>query len=748
MFQRIKNYFSREYSRTLTKNSKDKRISLSSVAGRLLIIFFLAMFIFTFVSRAAASFTVAKVSVSSPERNRLLYSISGIGEIIPSNEELLHVESGYRIDDVYVSVGEKVNKDTVLFCYNMKDLKDKYDTIENDIEKIKLQISMEKLRQQSTEGVSIKPYLMSIEHAEENLEVAKKKLAEAKRDYEDSMHKAEKKEDEIWQKEHESRQKQYNKALREYESLVFRQEKQLKQSARAIDDAKAKLLQANDKNNEINPLIDNYIEALNSKDKGLIYFAEKVIFESFYGEADSYEQHKDAVFNMALSAQQDGYYLWYLKNSFLRYEEQLYTTLNSLENAKNSRDQSDESKQSYEYLKERYLQAWQDFSLVIGEYEKQINLIESDLDVKSGELKKLRRDDKKLKEYLEALALALEKKADIKDSRKKLYDFVMGDKAKLINEEVDIATQALTRAEEDYELLKKEYDLEREDLQLEITELKDAVVSMENETYDSLAGLESKEQAVKAAEEAVRLAEQTVETNKLQYEITNNQNSNEITTQTAELNLQSYYMDIHKKEKEGEEVSKLIESSGEMLSPYEGVITHIGLEAGRSTTGEEIIKVGTGNYVFKGAFTRDENISIELGGGVDISLAGNARAIESEIGKVSINTDGMTEFISSLPQVGDYYLGKKAEFKISTESEQFNQCIPIQALREDNYGYYVLVIGEQEDILGMQIIAERRNVNLLAKGTSVAAVEGLIGKSQIITDSNKYINAGDRVRIE
>lgn len=191
-----------------------------------------------------------------------------------------------------------------------------------------------------------------------------------------------------------------------------------------------------------------------------------------------------------------------------------------------------------------------------------------------------------------------------------------------------------------------------------------------------------------------------------------------------------------------------MELSGQVLSPYEGVVTHIDLVAGRTTTGEELIKIGTGNYVFKGAYDSKSTIRIDLGDNVNVTLAGKRNSIDSEIGKISINKEGMTEFISSLPQGGDYYLGEKAEFKITTETEQYNQCIPIQALREDNYGYYVLVIDEQEDILGTQLIAVRRNVNLLAKGTSIVAVEGLIGKSQVITDSNKYINPGDRVRVE
>ncbi|NLO09141.1 MAG: hypothetical protein GX129_04640 [Clostridiales bacterium] len=748
MLQKIRNYFIKEHSKTISRSGKDKKVTLSSMAGRLLLIFFLAMLIFTFVSRAAASFTVAKVSVSSPKRDRLYYSISGIGEIIPINEERIRVEQGYRIENVYVSVGDKVSKDRALFSYDMKVLQDKYDILQNDIEKINILISIEKLRLEPTESKSSKPNLLSLKQAEENLEIAKTNLAEAEKEYERSISSSEDKENESWQEEYESRQKKYNTFLNSYESLVFQQEKQLKLSERSVQDAKDTLFKSNEKYSEINPLIDSYFEAVKSKEEVAVYRAGEAIFEAFYGGIDPYEKHRDAVFNIALVIQQEDYYLWYLWNQLLRYDEQLFIIENDLQNLENSMISNDNSGQTKEKLRQSYNEAWINLSNILKEYERQLELLEIGVDMGSSDLKGLRRDDKKLKEHLANYRSAIEEETDIEAPRANLYNYIMGDKAKTAKEEIDRATLALSRAEEDYEVLEKEFGMARNNLQLELTELEASILSMEGEIYDLSDTLDGKRQAVKSAKEAVRLAEQVVEMAKLQYEEASKPNNNQATTQITELNIQVHNIDLHKKEKELEEVGKLIDSSGEVLSPSEGIISQIGIEAGRSTTGEENIKIGTGIFVFKGAFIRDENINIELGGDVDISLAGKARAIESEIGKLSINTDGMTEFISSLPQGGDYYLGEKAEFKISMESEQFNQCIPIQALREDNYGYFVLVIGEQEDILGTQIIAERRRVELVAKGTSIVAVDGLLSNSQVITDSNKYINAGDRVRIE
>lgn len=747
MFQRVKNFFSNEYSKAQTKGGRPKRKSVSSVAGKLLVIFFITMLVFTIVSRATASLTVARVSVSSPKRDRLLYSITGIGEIVPSGEKRIQVEPGYRIEEVYVSAGEGISTDMALFKYNMENLQDKYDSLQNEINKINIQISQEKLRLQSVDNISAKTGLLSVKQAEENLEVANNNLAEVEKDYDDNINKMKEKQDEDWQKEYERRQKEYKTALKNYDSVLLSQERQLKLSGRALDDAKAVLLQTNEKYGNINPLIDDYIKAVKEKNEDKINQAEEVIFEAYYGGKDSYEDHKDAVFNSAVSIRQDDYYIKYMWNSLLQYEEQLYTALNNLNNAKNKVNQADNTENVYKDLEEKYLKAWKDYSLIKGEYERQLDILEDGLESESLELKRLRRNDKKLKEYLARLRKALEQEAETEDIRKELFDFVLGDKAEAINKEIMNASLAVTRAEEDYELLVKEFDMVRSNLQLELTELNDAIISMEKETFDYSDNLEAKRQAVKSAKEAVRLAKQGLESARLQYEAANNPDNNQATDQMIELTIQSYNIDLHKKEEELQKVGKLIEASGEVFSPVDGVITHVGIEAGRSTTGEETVKIGAGEYVFKGSFIRDENVIIELGGNVDITLPGGNAPIESGIGKISVNPDGTTEFISSLPQ-GEYYFGEKADFKISTESEMYDQCIPIQALRQDNYGYYVLVISEKEDILGTQLIAERINVDLLAKGNTIVAVNGFLSKSQIITDSNKYINAGDRVRIE
>lgn len=718
--------------------NEDRKASISHTAGKLLLIFFCLMLVFTIVSRAAASITVARVSIINPQRDRLLYTISGKGEIIPEEEKRFMVLHGYRIEDVYVKAGEQVSQETVLIRYSMEDLQKKYTTIENEIEKIKLLISQERLRQQPTESKPSASALLSLKQAEENLAMAMTNLEEAQKDYEISIH-------ETKEKLLENKKKEYEAIVKEYETLIYSQEKQEKLSQRAVDDANTALEEAREAKVQIEVLIDNYKDAVLSKDRINIYKAQEAIFEAFYGSGAFYEEHKEAIFQSALDIIDDEYYLWYLQNNILHCEELLSNINDEMQNVQSSIDSLVNTERTVDRLNERYKNTAENLLGYLVEYERQIDIIENSIGVlESGRLRKLRKDDKQLKKYLLDLKKSIEDGVDYKTQWTTVYVFILGDKHKVIEKDIENNTLNLTRAKEDYDLLKEEHEIARNNLQTKLNELKIIISSIEDGTYDFQEDLELKKQAVKAANEAVRLAKQAVEIHKLPDDKADDANSKQI----SELILQSYNIDLREKEKELDELRELMECSGKVLSPYDGVVTYVGVEAGRATTGDEMIKLGIGDYVFKATFDREDAVNVEVGSKVNITMAGKKSGIESEVEEITINEEGISELRARMPQK-DYYLGEKAEYKISTQSEQFNLCIPIQALREDNYGYYVLVPLEQEDILGTQLIAERISVNILDKGNSMVAVEGALShKSQVIIDSNKYINAGYRVRID
>lgn len=725
-----------EYEKTLSQNRKNKKFSASHVAGKLLMLFFATMLIFTIVSRAVASITVAKVSVSNPQRDKLVYTLSGTGEIVPEAEKHLMVLPGYRIDAVNVKAGEEVDKGTVLYTYSMEDLQNKYTSSENELKKIELLIAEERLRQQPS-GKASQSAILSLKQAKENLEVANMKLEAAQKDYEDSKNSTK-------EKLLENKNKEYEATIKSYSALLTSQAKQRMLSGRTVEDAKTALEQTNEIKYKIEQAIDNYKSAVLSKDRLTLYLAEENIFEAYYGGAEAYEEHKDAIYTKALAVMGEGQDLWNLQLHIKYYEEYLYKYQEELQKLLDSSDPTVNSEQNRRALGDKYRDKLDSYFSYLENYEQQINNMENAYQEESSELRKLRRNDKRLKDYLLQFNTAIIDGVDSEAQEKKLYDFVYGNKQKEIEQEVKKKTLALTRAEEDYDLLEKEFKSARDDLQAEKNELKKVIKSIEDGTYDYEEALEAKRQEVEAAQEAVRLAKQAFERDSLSENESGDQNSRQI----SELVMQSYTIDLDVKKQELEEVKALIENSGEVGSPKKGVVTFVGIESGKMTTGEEMIRLGFGDYVFQAEFDREAATNIAEGVTANIRLAGKRTDIEVEIEKITNNDNGLSEMTVRMPE-DEYILGEKADFKVTTESEQFDLCIPVQALREDNYGDYVLITKEQEDILGTLLVAERINITILEKGGRTVAVDGAISsKSQVITDSNKYINAGDRVRID
>ena len=74
--------------------------------------------------------------------------------------------------------------------------------------------------------------------------------------------------------------------------------------------------------------------------------------------------------------------------------------------------------------------------------------------------------------------------------------------------------------------------------------------------------------------------------------------------------------------------------------------------------------------------------------------------------------------------------------------------IPLSALRESGGSSYVLTAEIKPGILGESYTAVKVSVTVLNKDGHSAAVEtNLPQDAKIITESNKYVKEGDRVRL-
>lgn len=735
----------KEYIKQESTERKQDLNSASVRAGKLLILFFALMLAFTFISRAAEALTQASVRVENPRADRLYYQVNGSGIISLAEEEYLNVVPGYRIDKVLVSIGDPVNKDTVLFSYKEEDLLAKSSEIETQIAKIELQIQQEKLNADGKETDSSEAPLLALQQAEANLSTAREKLTEAEQDYQNYAGKTKK---ELL----EEKKEVYAKALKNYENTIFQQEKQTKLALRSLEDAKTAYAQANEVTDRIKHLTEAYKEAVNSGDDLSVYYAKEAIFEEYYGSKEAYENHKDTVYKTAYAMQLDADSLLMLQYMISYYDGRIKTVQEELQAALNSMDANINSEENIKKIRDNLHIVKQLYLEELRKYDNKLTWMSNTSHPSANELKSLRRNDLRLESCLVDLQNAV-KESGYEEAAKKLSDFLLGNKAEQIEKNISEKKLLLDRATEDYDFLQKENEIKKADLLAELNELKETIGSMEDGSYDYEAHLEGKKQAVASAREAVRAAEQTVESCKLQYNnaLDNKEDSLEQLKkrkESSKLILQGYQLDLEIKQKELDEVNKLLEHAGKVLSPWEGIVTAIDLNDGKITSGAELVKIGTGAYVYRAEFDRDMAGYAKEGSKIYITLAGEKKSIESEISSVKINEAGRAELKALLPE-REYLLGERAEFKVTMETDRYNMCIPIQALREDNFGYFVYITREQDTFLGTEMIAVRVNVDLLEKNGSTAAVDGpLSPRDNVITDSSKYINQGDKIRVK
>lgn len=178
------------------------------------------------------------------------------------------------------------------------------------------------------------------------------------------------------------------------------------------------------------------------------------------------------------------------------------------------------------------------------------------------------------------------------------------------------------------------------------------------------------------------------------------------------------------------------------------------------------ILVSTGDFTSDGAAMRMEDTSkggrivlsvdksnekyVGKGSPVKLKAFGSKDVItDYAVSNVTANEqDGnLLDLTIDLPK-GALEPGIMVDAEIVPKSESYSSVVPLQALHEEQNGYYVLVLQEEQGVLGTQLVARRLNVEVLDKNDKDAALdEGLLTRDQeIISSSSRMIQDGSRVR--
>ncbi len=207
---------------------------------------------------------------------------------------------------------------------------------------------------------------------------------------------------------------------------------------------------------------------------------------------------------------------------------------------------------------------------------------------------------------------------------------------------------------------------------------------------------------------------------------------------------------IKKLERQIGKLTDLEEMKGEILAPRDGVITEILVNVGQKTLDSAIFTMTDDRegFLFAAKMTPEEATLVSTGDTVTLTASGRE---EKDLSITSLELDESKEFmvVTVLLPAESFHLGETASMKVTQESENHSCTIPITALRQESGRYYVLVVEKQNTILGEQEKAVKEEVKILDKNEMYAALESESIKedSQIIADSDRYVEAGDRVRL-
>lgn len=209
------------------------------------------------------------------------------------------------------------------------------------------------------------------------------------------------------------------------------------------------------------------------------------------------------------------------------------------------------------------------------------------------------------------------------------------------------------------------------------------------------------------------------------------------------------------------------EADGKILAEEDCIVLQAGAQPGIVTTGSEVFVTGSGGFWLKGEVNEADKEKVKEGSSVKVRLgvgkektvqidrleleAEEGGAAEKEISYgESGSSSGRTVWYAHLPEHTEVQNAERFGWTMEIVSaKEYEQTIPLTALRENVTEAYCLVLSEEEQMLGTVQIAKRVPVTVLEKdGENAAVTSGLRETDKVIVYSEKYVEEGDRVRIQ
>lgn len=189
---------------------------------------------------------------------------------------------------------------------------------------------------------------------------------------------------------------------------------------------------------------------------------------------------------------------------------------------------------------------------------------------------------------------------------------------------------------------------------------------------------------------------------------------------------------------------KVLEAGGQVFPAADGIVTGIQVNPGeRVPDGAAVVCADLSSPMqFSVSLTKEQKKYVNQGDIAELSL-GNGKGEEYQVDYIAENEVNPEVYEARiLLEEGVGTIGQSGKFTVDVQSEMYQCCIPVAALREDaNHRKFVYIVSERSGILGTELAAEAVYVKVLDQNDSYAAIEeGVIdSETELITDSTEAI---------
>lgn len=331
------------------------------------------------------------------------------------------------------------------------------------------------------------------------------------------------------------------------------------------------------------------------------------------------------------------------------------------------------------------------------------------------------------------------------------------------NQERKKQQQTLQRAKADYEWLQKQN-------RKEIKQAKATLKKLQKTLQKTKTSIQNKKTKKPDSSQADNNAEQTDSIASLQESIVNQKTKLEElqkTARTEELTAKRALEDvrispaddhtieinnisIRKLDKQIEGLITLQKQKGEILAPADGVITAILVNIGQKTSDTGMFTMTdeeTGLKFVSQISAKDAKlVSVRN----TITLKNAMQETEVPITSLELDESQESMILTALLPTDTFSLGNTVSAYVMQESENYHYTVPLSAIYDDDGKKYVLSLEQKDTVLGEQEVARKIEVQVVEHNDLYAALESetIQEDSQIITDTDRLVKAGDRIRLE